>query len=67
MRAPGERLRQAVLRLAEERAARPEEPVSRLVDEVARRFDLDVADSEWLLRAALEGHGAQPPGPAGRP
>jgi hypothetical protein len=44
-----------------ERLAHPQAPLVRLVDEAAVRFDLDAAQSEWLLRTAL-----QPPtgGPA---
>ena len=35
-----------------ERASRPDAPLWKLVDEAARRFDLDAARSEWLLRTA---------------
>ena len=37
-----------------ERQAHPETPLVRLVDEAAVRFDLDAAQSEWLLRMALQ-------------
>jgi hypothetical protein len=37
-----------------ERAGRPGVPAWKLVDEAARHFDLDAAQSEWLLRTVLE-------------
>ena len=37
-----------------ERLARPDVPLVRLVDEASLRFDLDAAQSEWLLRTALQ-------------
>lgn len=40
--------------LEAERRARPHVPLLQLVDEIARRHDLDAARSEWLLRSALE-------------
>jgi hypothetical protein len=44
----------ALKELNEERAARPGVPLVKLVDEMALRHDLDAAQSEWLLRMALE-------------
>ena len=49
-----ERVVRAVEYLNGERAARPGIPLVQLVDEAARHFDLDAAQSEWLLRSALE-------------
>jgi hypothetical protein len=46
----GEALRKAVQWISEERAARPEEKLSKLVDEAALRYDLSPADEEFLLR-----------------
>ena len=51
---PGaEKLRRAVEFLEAERASRPEVPLPSLVDEAARRFDLDAMQSEWLLMTAI--------------
>lgn len=44
----------ALEHLNAERQARPGEPLMRLVDEAAQRFDLDAAQSEWLVRMALQ-------------
>jgi hypothetical protein len=51
---------EALQHLNAERDARPGTPLPALVDEAARRFDLDAAQSEWLLRTALEGRGPVP-------
>ena len=48
-----EKIRRAVEHLNAERLARPLVPLLTLVDEAARQFDLDAAQSEWLLMTAL--------------
>lgn len=53
----GEKLRRAVQWISEERQARPDEKLAKLVDEAALRFDLSPADEEYLLRTF-----ASPPG-----
>ena len=48
-----DKVRHAVEHLNSERVARPEVPLLKLVDEAALRFDLDAAQSEWLLMSAI--------------
>ena len=48
-----DKIRHAVEYLNAERSAHPEAPLVKLVDEAARRFDLDAAQSEWLLMSAV--------------
>ena len=46
----GENLRRAVKWISEQRQERPDEKLSKLVDEAALRFDLSPADQEFLLQ-----------------
>ncbi len=46
---PGEILRRAVKWISEQRQERPEEPITKLVDEAALRFDLSPKDQEFLI------------------
>lgn len=66
-----DKLRHAVEHLNAERAARPDVPLLSLVDEAARQFDLDAAQSEWLLmttlRAREQERGGTPRGSDGSP
>jgi hypothetical protein len=48
-----DKLVHAVEHLNAARASRPEVALLALVDEAARQFDLDAAQSEWLLMTAL--------------
>jgi hypothetical protein len=48
----GERLGRALERFVSERETSPNEPIAKVVDRVALHFDLDAAESEWLLRNA---------------
>ena len=50
----GTHLRRALEWLVQERSSRPEVSLVKLVDEAALRFDLSAAQSEWLLRNAME-------------
>ena len=62
MQPADDRLRRAVEYLNAERASRPEVPLWKLVDDAALHFDLDAAESEWLLKMTLEtrpGHGPE--------
>lgn len=52
---------QALKHLNEDRQARPGTPLVKLVDEMAQRYDLDAAQSEWLLRMALEPKAGEEP------
>lgn len=45
----GDALRKAVQWISEERQVRPEEKLTKLVDEAALRYDLSPADEEFLL------------------
>ena len=47
-----EKVLKALEHVNAERAQRPGVPTWKLVDEAARHFDLDAAQSEWLLRTA---------------
>ena len=51
---------EALRHLNAEVQSRPAEPLARLVDEAAMRFDLDAVASEWLLRMALEARAEAP-------
>ena len=55
-----EKALRALAHVNAERAARPGAPAWQLVDEAARRFDLDAAQSEWLLRTVLDAVRPQP-------
>lgn len=46
----GENLRRAVKWISEQRQERPDEKLSKLVDEAALRFDLSPADQEFLIQ-----------------
>jgi len=54
MDASREKALRALAHVNAERVARPGIPAWQLVDEAARRFDLDAAQSEWLLRTVLD-------------
>ena len=45
----GESLRKAVKWISDERQARPDAPLVKLVDEAALRFDLSPLDQQWLI------------------
>jgi hypothetical protein len=47
---PGEKLRRALHWISEERTARPQSPMARIIEEASVRFDLSPAEEEWLLR-----------------
>lgn len=51
----GENLRNAVRWLSAERQARPDEPLAKLVDEAAFRFDLSPTEQETLIRTFTSG------------
>lgn len=51
----GEMLRRAVRWISDERVARPDVPLAKLVDEASMRFDLDPAQEEWLLHTFVTG------------
>jgi hypothetical protein len=50
---PGESLRQAVKWISEERQARPDAKLVKLLDEAGLRFDLSPAEQEWLAATFL--------------
>lgn len=51
----GEDLRRAVRWISDRRLDEPNEPIWKLVDEAALRFDLSPMDAEFLLRVLQEG------------
>jgi hypothetical protein len=47
---PGETIRRALAWISDERAARPEASLVRLIEEASVGFDLSPAEEEWLLQ-----------------
>jgi len=50
---PGENLRRAVKWISDERQARPDAKLAKLLDEAGLRFDLSPAEQEWLATTFL--------------
>jgi hypothetical protein len=55
---PGESLRQAVKWISDQRQARPDANLAKLLDEAGLRFDLSPAEQEWLAATFLRKDGS---------
>lgn len=56
---PGENLRRALAFIAEERTARGDAALPRIIEEASMQFDLSPAEEEWLY-FTIQREGAEP-------